>query len=91
MWHKVKDLSADRRFAIESLLGRRLADDEGLNIQIKPSRVLKEAPEGEERAAAYRQYLDHLDSLAGRSEDVPDEALDAAIDEACRHVRHPAS
>jgi hypothetical protein len=88
MWHKVKDLSADQRLAIESLLGRRLRDDEGLNIQ--PSRVLSEAPEGEERTAAYRQYLDHLDSVAGRSEDVPEEALDSAIDEACRRVRHRA-
>jgi hypothetical protein len=32
MWHKVKDLSPDQRLVIESLLGRRLADDEGLNI-----------------------------------------------------------
>jgi hypothetical protein len=65
MWHKVKDLSADQRFAIESLLGRRLPDDEGLNI--RPSRVLKEEPAGEERSAAYRQYLDHLGTLAGRA------------------------
>jgi hypothetical protein len=40
----IKDLSPDQRLAIESLLGRRLADDEGLNIQ--PPRVLKEAPTG---------------------------------------------
>ena len=36
MWHKVKDLSADRRLAIESLLGRRLRDDEGLNNSTSP-------------------------------------------------------
>ena len=89
MWHSVKDLSPDQRLAIESLLGRRLADDEGLNIQ--PSRVLKEAPTGEERSRAYDQYLGHLDTIAQRTETVPDEELDAAIDEACNHARHPHS
>ena len=85
MWHKVKDLSPDQRLAIESLLGRSLADDEGLNIQ--PSRVLKEAPVGEERSRAYDQYLGHLDTLARRTENVPDDELDAVIDEACDHAR----
>jgi hypothetical protein len=89
MWHSVKDLSPDQRLAIESLLGRRLADDEGLNIQ--PSRVLKEAPTGEERSRAYDHYLGHLDALARRAETVPDEELDATIDEACNHARHPHS
>jgi hypothetical protein len=86
MWHKVKDLSPDQRLAIESLLGRRLADDEGLNIQ--PSRILKEAPEGEERKRAYQRYLSHSDALADRAAQVSDDELDGAIDEACDHVRH---
>jgi hypothetical protein len=89
MWHKVKDLSPDQRLAIESLLGRSLADDEGLNIQ--PSRLLKEAPSGEERSRAYDQYLGHLDALAARAENVPDDEIDAAIDEACDHARHSHS
>jgi hypothetical protein len=89
MWHKVKDLLPDQRLAIESLLGRSLADDEGLNIQ--PSRVLKDAPTGEERARAYDQYLGHLDTLAERTDDLPDEQLDTATDEACDHVRHTHS
>lgn len=89
MWHKVKDLSSDQRLVIESLLGRQLQDDEGLNIQ--PSRVLKEAPVGEERSRAYAQYLTHLDMLAGRVKDIPDDELDAIIDEACDHARHSSS
>ena len=89
MWHKVKDLSSDQRLVIESLLGRQLQDDEGLNIQ--PSRVLKEAPVGEERSRAYAQYLSHLDMLAGRVKDIPDDELDAIIDEACDHARHSSS
>jgi hypothetical protein len=89
MWHKVKDLSPDQRLAIEGLLGRRLADDEGLNIQL--SRVLKEAPAGEERARAYGEYLGHLDTLSRRAENIPDEELDATISEACDHARHSHS
>jgi len=89
MWHKVKDLSSDQGLVLESLLGRQLQDDEGLNIQ--PSRVLKEAPVGEERSRAYAQYLSHLDMLAGRVKDIPDDELDAIIDEACDHARHSSS
>ena len=89
MWHRVKDLSPDQRLAIESLLGRRLADDEGLNIH--PSRILKDAPTGDERSRAYQQYLGHLDALAQRAHEVPGDELDAAIDDACDHTRHGAS
>jgi hypothetical protein len=89
MWHRVKDLSSEQRAAIENLIGRSLREDEGLNIQ--PSRVLKEAPSGEERSYAYSRYLGHLDQLARRANDIPDEELDAVIDEACDQVRHPSS
>ena len=64
MVHNVKDLSADQRLAIESLLGRALRDEESLTI--RPARVLKDASSGAERTRLFRQYLDHLDALAGR-------------------------
>jgi len=80
MLHLVKDLSPDQRVAIEGLLGRALREDEGLNIQ--PSRVLKEGPTGEERAHAYRDYLANCDKIAQRADDVSDEELDAAFNEA---------
>ena len=89
MLHLVKDLSPDQRVAIEGLLGRALHEDEGLNIQ--PSRVFKEAPGGEERARAYRDYLANCDKIAQRADGVTDAELDAAIDEASQHARHPAS
>jgi hypothetical protein len=89
MLHLVKDLSPDQRVAIEGLLGRPLREDEGLNIQ--SSRVLKEAPNVEERTRAYRDYLANCDKIAQRADGVSDEELDAVIDEASHHVRHPAS
>ena len=89
MWHRVRDLSPDQRVALEGLMGRRLRDDESLAIQA--SRVMKEAPVGEERARAYRDYLANCDKIARRADTVPDEELEAAIDEASHRVRHPSS
>ena len=89
MLHRVRDLSSEQRLVIESLIGRRLLDDEGLNIQ--PSRIVKDAPTGEERTGAYCQFLGHLDKLADRANDVPDVELEAIIDEACGHARHSPS
>lgn len=83
---KVSDLSAEQRHAIEALLGRALGDDEGLSIHA--SRVVKEAPTGEERTRAYQRYLNSIDELSRRAEGVADEQLEAAIDEACDRVRH---
>ena len=88
MVHNVKDLSPDQRLAIESLLGRVLRDEESLTI--RPARVLRDAPSGAERTRSFRQYLDHLDTLAGRVKDVPEAEIDAAIDEAMQHVRRQA-
>ena len=85
MVHQVKDLSADQRLAIESLVGRPLRDDESLTI--RPSHILKEAPTGEERERLFRQYQDHLDELARRVTNVSEDEIEAAIDEAVRRVR----
>jgi hypothetical protein len=87
MLHRVKDLSSEQRILIESLIGRRLQEDEGLNIQ--PSRILKEAPAGEERRLAYNKYLQSLDRLGERANGVSDSELEEIIDEACDRARHP--
>jgi hypothetical protein len=85
MVHHVKDLSFDQRLAIESLLGRTLRENESVTIR---SAVLRtEAPQGEERARLARQYQQHLDVLAERVKDVPEEEIEQAIDEAIRQTR----
>jgi hypothetical protein len=88
MVHHVKDLSSDQRLAIESLLGRSLRDNE--SVTIRPAVVGKDAPQGEERARLVRQYQKHLDTLAERVSDVPEEEIDQAIDEAIRQSRQQA-
>jgi len=85
MVHRAKDLSPNQRVAIENLLGRTLRDEESLTI--RPARILKDAPTGDERARAFRRYQDHLEMLADRVRDVPEEDIDAAIDEALHAVR----
>jgi hypothetical protein len=86
MVHQVKDLSVPQRAAIESLLGRRLSEEESLTI--RPAKMVKDAPIGDERARLFQQYQNQLDQLAERVKDVPEEAIDAAIDEAIYHIRH---
>lgn len=86
MVHHVKDLSPDQPIALEGLLGRTLRADESLTI--RPAVVLKDAPVGEEHLRLARQYLRHLDILAERVKDVPDEELDAVIQEAFTETRH---
>jgi hypothetical protein len=88
MVHHVKDLSPNQRVTIESLLGRTLSDEESLTI--RPARILKDAPVGDERIQAFSRYQNHLDLLADRVKDVPEDEIDAAIDEALQAVRHPA-
>jgi len=88
MVHHVKDLSPNQRVAIENLLGRTLSDEESLTI--RPARILKDAPVGDERTQAFSRYQNHLDLLADRVKDVPEDEIDAAIDEALQAVRHSA-
>lgn len=85
MYCSVKELSVEQRHAFESLLGRPLRDDEGLAIQ--PSVIVKSAPEGADRERAFREYLAHLDKLADRVKDIPEDEIDAVIDEAVDDVR----
>ena len=88
MWCKVTDLSSDQRLAIEALLGRGLQEDEAVNVQ--PSRVAQEAPGGDERKRAFERYLADCDRIAGRARDVSDERIEAILEKALEHVRHPS-
>jgi hypothetical protein len=85
MVHQVKNLSPDQRVVLEALLGRTLREDESLTI--RPSIVLKEAPTGEARVQAAKRYIDDLDRMGQRVKNVPEGEIEAAIDEAIKHVR----
>ena len=80
---KVKELSPDIRQAMEGILGRSLREDEAISIN-----VYKPAPTGYAREEASRRLQERVDKTAQRVKDIPEEEIDAAIDEAADHVRH---
>ena len=88
MIHHVKDLSPDQKLAIEGILGRSLREDESLTI--RPAKMIKDAPTGEERVRLFGQYTADLDHIDGGVKDVPEDEIDAAIEMASCDVRtHP--
>ena len=80
---KVTELPTDTRHAMESILGRSLLEDEVIAIN-----VYKAAPNGQAREEASRRLLERIDKTAQRATGVPEEEIDAAIDEAVDQVRH---
>ncbi len=80
---KVAELSLDTRLAMERIIGRSLLEDEVIAIN-----VYKPAPSGQAREDASRRLLERIDQTAQRAKGVPEEEIDAAIDEAADHVRH---
>jgi len=83
MIHKAKDLSPDQRAAIESLLGRRILEDETLSIRTIASPALSEERK-QELVEQLKKYFAEVD--AGRKPGSPEEAEDV-INEAMRSVR----
>ena len=82
---KASDLEGPIRAAFESVLGRSLQDNETVSVHAYQPRP---APTGQTREEAYRRLLDSTDKLAQRVKDVPEEEIDAAIDEALDKTRH---
>ena len=85
MVHSVKDMSADQRLAVESLLGRQLRDEEKVSVRSIP--VTKDAPPFPRRREIGQAMGEYFARIDGQHKDVPEEEIDAAIDEALRHVR----
>jgi hypothetical protein len=83
MIHNAKDLSPDQKAAIESLLGRRVLEDEAISIRaIEPPALSDERKR--ELAEQLKKYFAEVD--ARRKPGSPEDA-DDVIDEAIRSVR----
>ncbi len=80
---KVGELPTDTRQAMERIIGRSLGEDEAISIN-----VYKPAPSGEAREEASRRLLERIDKTAQKARGIPNEEIDAAIDEAADHIRH---
>ena len=82
---KAGDLPQAVKSAVEQLLGRSIAPDEEISVAaVPPLRV----PRSEGRAAVARNLEELLNRRADRVNGLPEEEIDAAIDEALHDVRH---
>ena len=82
---RADELGDAARSVVESLLGRRVADEEHITVMAYPAQPVEGEPD---RKAAVRDLIEDLDSMAAGASQIPDEEMDALIDEAIRHVRH---
>ena len=84
--HRANELGNAARSAVESLLGRKVADEEHVTVMAYPA----EPAEAEaDRTAAGRDLIEDLDGMAASARDIPEEEMEALFDEAFRHVRRP--
>jgi len=83
MIHRAKDLSPDQRAAIESLLGRRMLEDEAISIRAIESPPLS-VERKQELLEQLKRYFDEVD--AHRQAGSPKEA-EEIINEAMKSVR----
>jgi len=81
---KASELTPPLRAAFENMLGRNLQDDETLSVNAYQPRP---APTGPEREAAYQRLIEHSDKIVQKVKGVPEEEIDAAINEAIDYVR----
>ena len=82
---KAHNLPGAVKSAVERLRGRTVAPDEEISIVAMPPR---QVPPAVDRAQLARKLEALLDRRAEMIEGVPEEAIDAAIDEAVSRVRH---
>jgi hypothetical protein len=82
---KASELPDAVKSAVEQLLGRSIAPDEEISIAaVPPQRV---SP-SEDRATVARNLEAFLNRRAAKVDGVPEEQIDAAIDDALHRVRH---
>ena len=82
---EASELSEDVKAAVELLLGRPIEPEEEISVVAVPP---QQVPPSENRAAVARKLEAFLNRRAEKVKVVPEEELDAAIDDAVDHVRH---
>ncbi|MDP2996915.1 MAG: hypothetical protein Q8N47_05455 [Bryobacterales bacterium] len=72
------------RNVLESLLGRTVGDEEHITVMAHPPQPpLTE----DDRRTAAQALAQNLDTLASRARHIPEQEMEALIDEAMEHVR----
>ena len=81
---KVKDMGVQTREWVARMFGRELAEEEQVTVMVFSA---ERAPSPIERQAAWERIKKVLDLAGENMRDVPEEEVEAAIDEAMAHVR----
>jgi hypothetical protein len=79
--HKVSELSPEDRAVVERLLGRELKDDEVVQVNAQDEEVARQIE-------AHQALLASMRETQAKFAHVPEDELNALIDEACDYVRH---
>ncbi len=82
--HKVSELKAGTRVALEAELGRSLQDDEEVSIM---ALVPHDAPRGEARMDAVKKLRDHFNRIDQTLKGAPIEETEEALNEGLGNVR----
>ena len=92
--HNLRDWTSDRHKTVDD---RPFGGGEGMLLKPEPVFSAVESiwpdrkPGDPDRKVAVRDLIEDLDSMAASASHIPDEEMDALIDEAIRHVRHRRS
>jgi hypothetical protein len=88
MLHRVKDLSADQKLAVEALLGRAISNEEAVSVRaVVPASVIPSSLSSQERIEALRQIDAYFAKVDLRRKPVSEEEEEAIFIEAMRSVR----
>jgi hypothetical protein len=88
MLHDVKDLSAEQRRAVETLLGRPVAEDESVSIKgIRPSGILPSRIAPEQRKEALEKLHQYFAKVDAQRRPVSEAEEEQIINEALRSTR----
>jgi len=88
MLHDVKDLSPEQRRAVETLLGRTVAEDESVSIKgIRPSAIIPSRLSSEERREALGKLRGYFAKVDARRAPISESEEEEIIKEALRSTR----
>ena len=82
--HRVGELAREERVLVERWLGRTLADDETVSLNVYKPHA---APVGPEREALRRQIISQAREIGSRAQEISEEKTDALVDEAFAESR----
>ena len=82
--HRAADLPSDERLLVERWLGRTLANDETISVNVyRPHSV----PAGDERETLRREIVTQAHEIGSRVQDAKEEEVEALLDEAFTATR----